>query len=196
MPYPSQAELLGADPLLPWIDENFLRSDPFAFRTTGFGSVLALVARELDVDANGIYLIGSGAIGLSINPGNVIGGNLKLFEQESDLDLAIISEVHFEAAWRELRRAVQPTLDEIPEDLRKNLDWQRKRFFDGAILAHKLLSVLSFGPIWQPALVRVAEHVAVLLDEERPLNIWIYRDYWSLRNYLATGIVKCKQEMT
>jgi hypothetical protein len=196
MSYPIQAEVLGVDPLLPWIDEHLLRADPFAFRDVGFRPLVTSVASELDVDANGIYIIGSGAIGLSLNPKNIVNGALKAFDDQSDIDLAVISETYFESAWRELRRAAQPTLDEIPEELRKNLDWQRKRFFDGAILAHVLLPFLSFGTRWQTALVRIGEQVARSLDREIAINVWIYRDYWSLRNYVAAGIVRCRERTT
>jgi hypothetical protein len=191
--YPPQSEMLSADPLLPWIDEHFLRNDPYAFKDVGFRSVRSLVSHELNVDANGIFCIGSGAVGLSVNPGKVIDGDLKTFNETSDIDLALISEVHFETAWRDLRRATQPTIEVIDERLTKALEWQRKRLFDGAIVATKVLPFLSFGAEWTTALIRVEEHVARLLQREVSLGYWIYRDYWSLRNYVATGVVKARK---
>lgn len=68
MAYPEQEDVVNADPLLEWIDGEFLRFDPFAFKDAGFRSVVSLISREYDVDPNGIYCIGSGAIGLSVNP--------------------------------------------------------------------------------------------------------------------------------
>ncbi len=196
MGYPTQAELLTAEPLVEWIDAHFLRADPYAFRgSTGFRPVVALISTTLDVDANGVFCIGSGAIGLSLNPAKVTDARLKSFDVDSDLDLAIVSEVHFETAWRDLRRATQAVLDEIPFELTEHLDWQRKRFFDGAIVAHNLLPFLSFGSVWLANLVRLSEGVAVLLDREVQINVWIYRDYWSLRNYVATSIVRCRARM-
>lgn len=196
MAYPTQDDLLQAEPLDEWIDEHFLRSDPAAFGSGGFRPVVAQVARLLDVDANGIYCVGSGAIGVSINPGKSGHGALKKFDADSDIDLAIISEVHFEAAWRDLRRAASPLLrSEMENELEEALDWQRKRFFDGIILANKVLPYLSFGPAWLPAIARVEEDIALLLDRSVPLNVWIFRDYWSLRTYVTKGALLCRERV-
>jgi len=197
MAYPGQEQVIGADPLLEWIDEHFLRPDPFAFEGLDFRTVARTVSRELAVDANGIFLIGSGAIGLSLNPQNTVNGSLRPYDDDSDLDLAVISEFYFETAWRDLRRATQPifAMTSIDERIRKNLSWQKKALFDGAIVAHKLLPTLSFGSSWNLALIRAGSTIAQMLDAERELNIWIYRDYWSLRNYVAKSVVRCREEI-
>jgi hypothetical protein len=191
--HPTQEELLGAAPLLAWIDEYFLRTDPFAFKPHSFRSTVRLITEGFDVDPNGVFCIGSGAIGLSLNPAKIAEGQLKAFGASSDLDLAIISEVHFETAWRDLRKAAQATSVEIDDVILQNLKWQKKRFFDGAIIANKLLPALSFGNQWITATPRVAQEISILLDREVEVNYWIYRDYWSLRNYVAAGIVRCRE---
>ncbi|GAA3616997.1 hypothetical protein GCM10022223_36890 [Kineosporia mesophila] len=193
MDYPKQEDLLGSDPLLRWIDEHFLRSDPFAFPNSDFRKFVRLVSDQLQVDPNGIFCIGSGAIGLSSNPGKVSGRNLKPFDEKSDLDIAVISEVHFEQAWRDLRNKAQPSLDPMDKLVKENISWQRKRFFDGAILINKLLPVLSFGSSWIAAIERIQERTSILLDRNIDVEIWVYRDYWSVRNYVAQGIVECKK---
>jgi hypothetical protein len=195
--YPSEDDVLRCDPVLTWIDDHFLRSDPYAFKDVpeGFKSTAALISRELTIDRNGIFCIGSGAIGLSLNPKKISEGRLKRFDEGSDLDLAVISEVRFETAWRDLREASQPTVGYMEESVRENIGWQKKRFFDGAILVNKLLAALSFGPDWVTALVRIEEHVSRLLDREISIGLWLYRDYWSLRNYVSEGFVKCRRDM-
>jgi hypothetical protein len=194
--YPDQDEALSAEPLLEWIDERFLRSDPFALGSESFKEIVRLLTRELDVSANGIFCIGSGAIGLSFNPKKVDKGQLKKFDDHSDIDLAVISEEHFETAWRDLRRMVQPILTEADETVRKNIEWQRKKFFDGAIIANKLLPSLSFGGEWLSALVKVGQHASVSLNRNKiEVNLWIYRDYWSLRNYVAVGLTECRKAL-
>jgi hypothetical protein len=193
--YPKQEELLGSEPLLKWIDGNFLRSDPFAFSEVGFKSVVGDLSDEFDIDPNGIYCIGSGAVGLSLNPTKIRGSALKPFDAASDLDLALISEVHFETAWRDLRRASQPSVAVMDSVIRENISWQKKRFFDGAIVANALLPAISFGPEWLEAHVRISERVAVMLNREIDVHFWIYRDYWSVRNYVAESIVKCRKKL-
>lgn len=70
MTYPTQEELLAAEPTLEWLDEHFLRTDPYAFGPE-FRVITKAVARGLRVEPNGIYCIGSGAIGLSLSPHKV-----------------------------------------------------------------------------------------------------------------------------
>ncbi|MCX5068754.1 hypothetical protein OOJ91_23205 [Micromonospora lupini] len=193
MPYPSQEEVLRGDPLHDWIDEHFLRADPFAFDQIGFRSSVKIISSSLDIDPNGIFCTGSGAMGFSINPHKVENNALKRFNDGSDLDIALISEVHFEAAWRDLRKAAQPSTQPMDELVRDHINWQKKRFFDGAVMANKLLPALSFGADWVAASVRISEHICRLLDREIDVEFWIYRDYWSLRNYIADGVTKCRK---
>lgn len=196
--YPSQEDLVSAEDLLTWIDEVYLRSDPAAFEGASetFASIATLISRQLDVDRNGVFCIGSGAVGLSTNPKKVKSGRLKAFDDSSDIDIAVVSSYHFEQAWRDMLREVQPHLEQWPPLLVKNLNWQKKRLFDGAILSHVLLPVLSFGGNWQGALQRVAERVVIALDRNVEVNLWIYRDYWSLRNYISQGISRCLQRVS
>jgi hypothetical protein len=196
VPYPTQQDLLGADPLLEWIDRHFLRNDPYAFQSSGFKDFALVCASALGVDPNGIYCLGSGAVGLSLNPNKMTGSTLKTFDASSDLDIALISEVHFEQAWRDLRSKSHPAaVGELEHDLADAMSHQRKRFFDGAILTNKLLPHLEFGNVWVSQLVRVSEMAAIALDREVDVNCWIYRDYWSVRSYVATGVMKCKEKV-
>lgn len=196
MPYPTQQELLEAKSLPTyWIDRHFLRPDPYAFSSVSksFNDLACDIADSLEVDRNGVFCIGSGAVGLSLNPKKIMSGQLKRFGADSDLDLAVISSRYFDVAWRDLLEATQPHLNEIPEEIERNLTWQKKRLFDGAILTNKLLSSLSFGTKWLGAIDRIGENLATSLDRNVIVNLWIYRDYWSLRNYIARGVVACQQ---
>ncbi|SPM42069.1 hypothetical protein PABE177_4119 [Mycobacterium numidiamassiliense] len=100
--------------------------------------------------------------------------------------------MHFELAWRNLRERAHPALNELEGKFIDAINHQRKRFFDGAILTNKLLTYLDFGPYWFPARTSISEYVAITFGREVKVNLWLYRDYWSLRSYIATGITKCK----
>ncbi|WIM87897.1 hypothetical protein PT015_24280 [Candidatus Mycobacterium wuenschmannii] len=192
--YPGQRELLAAAPVFDWIDRHFLRCDPFAFGHADFQEFALRCSKEFKVDPNGIFCGGSGAVGLSINPEKMVEGNLKRFNDSSDLDIAIISEIHFELAWRNLRERAHPALNVLESDFQQAMKQQKKRFFDGAIVTTKLLSYLDFGPDWIPASTSLSEHIAIVFDREIDVNFWIYRDYWSLRSYIANGIYRCKEK--
>lgn len=196
--YPSEADISNAANLPEWIDRHFLRPDPYAFNLSGentFREFVQQCAREYDVDPNGVYCIGSGAIGLSFNPNKMDGRRLKEFDQESDLDIAIISPFHFETAWRDLRTAAHPAYSNPSATLKRKISHQRSRMFDGAIVANKLMSNLTFSKTWSLARTRMKYEWQERLNLRGDLNMWIYRDYWSVRSYAAEGIQKCKDKM-
>src|SRR4051812_40471899 len=53
----------------------------------------------IDVDPACLTVVGSAAIGCSLNPTK----NLKPFDVGSDVDVAVVSSYHFTVAWRYLR---------------------------------------------------------------------------------------------
>jgi hypothetical protein len=194
--YPSQEAVLLANPLFDWIDQDFLRNDPYAFQGADFQKFIFTCSQAFGVDPNGVLCTGSGAVGLSLNPEKIEGGRLKVFGRDSDLDIALISEVHFEQAWRSLRAQAHPAVvSEMESGLTGAISHQKKRFFDGAILTNKLLPYLEFGAEWQRSHVKVEESAALALGREVEVNYWIYRDYWSVRSYVANSIVKCRKEI-
>lgn len=195
MGYPSQQEIVGANPLDEWIDHHFLRPDPFAFDGADFQSIVREMTREFGVDPNGVFCIGSGAVGLSLNPGNVTNGALRDYTEGSDLDIAIISEVHFETAWRDLRDLAHPRSGPLDSKLAADLKWQRKKLFDGAIITTELLPHLSFASEWLPASARISQSVTRMLDREVDFHYWIYRDYRSVRSYVANSIFECRKRL-
>ncbi len=195
--YPTQDELIGADPVFEWVDRYFIRRDPFAFQRADFGEFIFTCSSAFGIDPNGVILTGSGAVGLSLNPDKILEGSLKQFGPDSDLDVALISEVHFERAWRNLREQAHPALvNEMEGDLNRSLTLQKRRFFDGAILTNRLLPYLDFGVDWQGSHVRVAEAAARALDREVDVNYWVFRDYWSVRSYVANGIITCRRKLS
>ena len=201
--YPDQDEILGcADHEIPrWIDKRFLRADPFAFSHSSgnlFGEFVHESADAFEVDPNGIFCVGSGAVGLSLSPNKIRTNQLKRFDKDSDIDLAIISSFHFEQSWRDLRIAGHKAYGSIPsKNLLARLDHQRARMFDGAIVANRLLSRLSFGPSWLAAHKRLQLDWTdrIGLSGKGGINLWIYRDYWSVRSYVADGIMKCTRRI-
>lgn len=197
--YPSESDLLSAVELPTWIDRNFLRIDPYAFDLASgnlFAEFVHDAAHAFEVDPNGIFCIGSGAIGLSCNPRNVRNGGLKKFGADSDLDIAVVSQFHFDQSWRDLRvlahTAYTPSTSKT---LRERLDHQRERLFDGAIVADKLMSRLTLGPRWNPHRIRLQLEWRDRLAIRGEVHLWIYRDYWSVRSYVAEGIQKCVQRL-
>lgn len=175
--------------VLDWVDENFLRPDPFAFSEEFWRKFTLKCSRLLGVEANGVYCIGSGALGYSLSPGKMRGSEPKLFDEESDIDLAIISHRYFEDSWRHLRSISHPAQEALDKEFRENIKWQKKRLFDGAILVNHFVEYLPYGEVWLRGMSQLAQMVSVELGREVEIGLWIYRDYWSVRNYVAEGAV-------
>ena len=55
--YPTESEILSAEPMLDSIDDCFLRQDPYAFRNTGFAPIVSAIRQALEVDSNGISVL-------------------------------------------------------------------------------------------------------------------------------------------
>ena len=196
MTYPDQDLLLSHADVETLIDEHVLRSDPYAFSNKEFAGIQTRIARELGVDRNGVFIVGSGATGLSINPGKIENGALKPFDlSNSDIDLAILSSRHFDEGWRSIREQTLSYLPTREEGIDDALTHQRKRFFDGVILANKLLRYLPFNNQWNTGLIRIQQEIAIALSHDMDVNVWLFRDYWSLRSYTAEGIVECRRKL-
>lgn len=141
------------------------------------------LATRIEVDPACITLVGSAAIGFSLNPDN----NLRPFHDRSDIDVAIISSHHFNVAWRFLRNN---------NSVRARLDYKTKSAWDshatnyvywGAIATDKLLGVLPFGKQWLLATSSMAQ---VEPTRGRDINLRIYSDHESLRSYQTRSVKK------
>lgn len=190
--YPDQTALVRAVSIPDWVDRNFLRGDPYAFRHGSYQEFVFQCGASFGVDPNAVFCLGSGAIGLSLNPSKISDGQLKPFDEQSDLDVALISDYHFELAWRELRHQAHPAYGPTDSGLQAHLSWQRKRLFDGAILTNLLLPLLSFGPAWQLGLIQVEQTAAEQVGREISVHFWVFRDYWSVRSTVARSLLDCR----
>jgi hypothetical protein len=146
------------------------------------------LASRLQVDVNEIVFVGSGAVGVSLNPEK----NLTSFSGTSDIDIAIISNYYFGLAWRFLR---------APGSLRSRLGPRELAAFDkhrtnyiywGTIATDKILQFLPFGAQWM-------DHIAALQRVDptrgRTINFRIYNDFDSLRSYQRVGVNKIRDRL-
>jgi|SRR5579884_846990 len=71
----------------------------FAGDRSAYVSWKRILGANIDVDPACLTVVGSAAVGCSLNPTK----NLKAFDSDSDVDVAVISSYHFTIAWRYLR---------------------------------------------------------------------------------------------
>lgn len=146
------------------------------------------LAKELDVDSHAISIIGGAALGFSLNPNK----NFKIYDGNSDIDLAIISYHHFEIGWNFLRNLgteyykLDYKQKAIVEDHRKRL------IYWGTIATDKILPIFPFGKKWYSCLSTASQqHPA----NNRDINVRIYRDYDSLRAYHVMNLQNTLQKL-
>lgn len=140
-----------------------------------------ILGEKLQVDPACITIVGSAATGASLNPHK----NLKLFDENSDIDVAIISPYHFTEGWRYLR---MNRARRLRVDKRTQIAWDEhvtRYIYWGTIATDRLLGVLPFGITWLRAITDVAQIPPTL---GRSINLRVYLDYESLRSYQIQSI--------
>jgi hypothetical protein len=146
------------------------------------------LAKELDVDAANITIVGTAALGWSLNPAK----SLKAFDAESDVDVAVISPYHFMTAWRYLRSG---TSRKLSIDRKTRIAWDlhaTNYVYWGTIATDRLLGILPFGEHWLKATTTMA---AVIPTLNRDIKFRIYNDFESLRSYQTFSVKKARQNL-
>jgi hypothetical protein len=134
------------------------------------------LAEKIEVDPACITIVGSAATGASLNPSK----NFKLFNESSDIDVAVISPYHFTIGWRYLR---MNGARRLRVDARTRIAWDEhvnRYIYWGTLATDRLLGVLPFGLQWLNATSDMAQLEPTL---GRSINFRIYADYDSLRAY-------------
>lgn len=144
----------------------------------------AALAADLEVDPYMLVIVGSAAVGFSLSPWK----NFSAFGPNSDVDLAVVSARHFDAAWKWLRE-LGPTkfLNRFEREM--FMRHRKSLVFDGAIATDKLLRRLSFGPKWSSGLGQAGTREPTI---GRSVKVRIYRDFESLREYHVRNINELK----
>lgn len=139
------------------------------------------LANLLKIDSASIFITGSSNIGISLNPHK----NYKPFDENSDIDVAIISDYYFNEAWRYMR-SLGASIHNLDPKSRIAIDDHVSRLiYWGTIATDKILLNLPFGREWNNALRRIGNYNPI---KNRIVNARIYKDFESLRAYQILGM--------
>ncbi len=143
------------------------------------------LASKLGVDPYSIIVVGSANIGFSLNPEK----NWAPFNDESDIDIAIISSDYFEQAWHFLKNMRPSERYRLSKEMQEAIKSHESNYiYWGAIAADLVLGVLPFGEKW---ITGIGE-----LNKETPLGhtigLRIYKDIESLRDYTIRTLKKLR----
>lgn len=143
------------------------------------------LANAIEVDPRDIVLTGSAAIGFSLNPRK----DFKAYDEKSDIDCGVVSQYHFELAWRYLRQ-LRPSWLSLPNVSKRAIETHRKNYvFSGTIATDSILAILPFGDVWQSALETMSTLPPTV---GRDVKLRIYKDYDALRHYQANNIANLR----
>lgn len=146
------------------------------------------LGKSLEVDPSSIMIVGSAATGVSLNPEK----NFKVFDTESDVDVAIISNYHFTVSWRYLRNNGHKR---ISLGQKSKIAWDdhvSRLIYWGTIATDKLLGLFPFGKEWLSAASKISQ---VQPTYGRDINFRIYSDYESLRSYQIQSVRRTRDNL-
>jgi len=139
----------------------------------------------IGVDGKAITLTGSAAVGISLNPDK----NFREFNENSDIDIAVISSHYFDVSWHYLRN-LGPKRHRLKGPEKASIKDHRERLiYWGTIATDKIIQILPFGKKWMSA---IDEMRKIDPTKDRDINFRIYKDFESLREYQSDCIGKLK----
>ncbi|MDH2314002.1 hypothetical protein [Methylobacterium brachiatum] len=182
-------ELVGKPPR-DFVSHYLFEPIPFIFRgdLAAWINWKTILSSKLEVDPRNIVLTGSAAIGFSLSPMK----GYRPFSGRSDVDCGIISEFHFDLAWRHLRQSAAVS-SSISGDVRKAVNSHKvNHIFTGTIAANKILPILPFGQTWMAALTDMSQIEPTV---GRDVKLRIYKDFDALRFYQSDNIGRLRDAL-
>ena len=132
------------------------------------------LASLINVDSCSIIFVGSASTGFSLSPMK----NFRKFNDQSDIDIAIISHYYFDIAWHTLRKI---NIYNLSREAILSIKAHREKYiYYGTIATDKILGLLPFGKEWVAAIESLKRYP---IFENRDINFRLYRDHESLREY-------------
>ena len=167
-----------------------LERTPFAFSedSESYLKWKELLSDKILVDSSAIVFTGSSGCGFSLNPYK----DFNEYNDESDIDLALISDHHFDIAWHSLRNLDSKYYSLTPKQRTSVDDHVNRLIYYGTIATDKILPILPFGKEWTIALNQMSREKPV---NGRIINIRIYKDFKSLRDYQTNNLEKLRQKL-
>jgi hypothetical protein len=142
----------------------------------------------IGVDSKAIVFTGSSSVGFSLNPVK----DFRAFNEDSDVDVAIISNIHFDIAWHYLRN-IGPKYHRLKPREKNAVDDHRTRLiYHGTIATDKIVQLLPFGKDWVTAMNTMGK---IDPTKNREINFRIYKDFEALKAYQLIGVAKIKDQL-
>lgn len=141
------------------------------------------IASFLDVDTANIYMVGSAQFGFSISPRKLY----KPFDDESDIDIAVISAEAFDRKWKELFNRNYNNKISRTEAEAKDYNTFLQYFFRGWLRPDKFPTEIKDE--WFSYFEDLYSKYGY------KIRVGLYRDYDFFKNYHISNIAKIREEL-
>lgn len=147
-----------------------------------------LISKNIGIDSKAILFTGSSCCGFSLNPTK----NYREFNSESDIDIAVISQHHFDISWHYLRNLKSEIYAFTPKQKFSIMDHRNRLIYWGTIATDKILEILPFGREWSQKLLELQKNK---LFQNREIKLRIYKDFEALRAYHLNNFLNLRNEL-
>ena len=144
-------------------------------------------SERISVDSKSIIITGSACTGFSLNPEK----NYRDFNEQSDIDVAIVSSHFFDVSWLTLRNLGTKRYKLSVKQKAAIDDHVHRLIYWGTIGTDKLLDIMPYGKIWIKVLSDMSNNDFI---DGREIKIRIYRNFESLNAYHMNNMKQLKNK--
>lgn len=155
-----------------WILERI----PYIFKENrlDYLTVKSLISDNIKVDSCSIFFVGSCAVGFSLNPNKLF----KPFDENSDIDIAVISHYFFDVAWRTIQDI---DFSSISYPIQQIITEHRSRYIYWETIAlDKIIGIMPFAKEWLET-IESLKRLEYL--NNRNIAFRLYRNTEALKRY-------------
>lgn len=143
-----------------------------------------ILNRNIGVAFHNILMVGSGKTGYSLAPHK---GFNKFDEENSDIDIAIISSKLFEFIWEKVKMQSTISYNHQYQEIASSI-------FRGFINERHFKTIDEVRPIWNGQIDKANKEIQKTLSIYHTVNYRIYRSWEDLELYHINGLRKLKRE--
>ncbi len=146
-----------------------------------------ILNKNIGIAFHNVLMVGSGKVGCSLSPNK----NFKVFDEgdeNSDIDIAIISSKLFDHFWEKIR-------DEYSIRYISQYEHMTSSIFRGFLNEHNFKNIDEVRPDWSARIDGVNKSIQRHLSIYHPVNYRIYRSWEDLEAYHISGIKKLKEQI-
>lgn len=148
------------------------------------GDLKLIISSEIPVSFNNIQIVGSSTIGYSLSPGKAFC----VFDDTSDIDIAIISPDLFQELWSIFRRSYKRQYEATYCYIKNSL-------YRGYFNERDILNIPETRRFWEELSQSVKRRIRSEISIPHDIVFRIYRSWADLEEYQIWSIEKLAREM-